>query len=422
MRRKMIETGLSEESLDILWDRYQNRETIKILIADFNLHIPDSQFLNIFPPISAGANCPYCTTGMVRNRKNRRAQRETDTTAYCLACGHNEGSYCKCDSCSHQLRERIKIKQEAKWVAVQKRHESPAPVAEHTLATASLPSLMASILIDLPPQSQPLTPNGLLDKWVCQAISEKIITLDLARCSPDAFTETGEIAIGTTPAYKSNVIIGTPPLEKGQQAAYILEKLQNPHSEWKKKLTDIEQLWLDIAEAECIEYLQLLINEREYRKQVSPSLSASKLRSMLAKTPTATVFAIIKYATKELSDSFVLPRNHQSKNANAINPFLDLKFGQAQKADSKIGPFSREPRIPRSKASEIFVDIFLSEAGDYCFNNDVTTWVNMQKSTKLNGKICCPNCDTDAIDIIQTDCQMFLICQECEQETVYALQ
>lgn len=423
MRRKMIETGLSQESLDILWDRYQNRETIRTLIADFNLNVQASQFPNIFPPISAGANCPYCTTGMVRNRKNRRAQRETDTTAYCLVCGHNEGPYCKCDACDNQLRESIKVKQQEKWTAIRKRHEF-SYVGEHALATASLPCLMASLLVDLSPtNSQRLAPADLFEKWARQAMKDKILTVDLERCSLDDFNEAAEIIRYSPHAFKSNVCIGTLPLDKGQLAPYILLKFQEPRSEWKKKPKEIEQLWLDIAQAECLEYLQKLLNDRDFRGQKIPAQAAPNIRTMLTKRPTAVIFAVIYFAVKEVSDFYqAMPQKAKQVAVNMINGFFDKKFELAKKENSNIKPFNRDTLIPRSNISEIFVDAILQEAGDYCFYNGVTTWVNMQKPTKPNGKICCPNCDTDAIDMIQTDCQMFLICQECEQETIYALQ
>lgn len=419
----MIETGLSKEEMDHLWERYQNQENIKTLISEFKLNIHANQFLHIFPPVMTDISCPYCAKEMLRERNNRRTNKNaTGNMAYCPLCAHDESPYCKCAACYLRQIERHRLQQEEKLAMVNRRHATPPPASEHALATASLPSLMACILVDLPPQSQPIAPNDSLERWAQQAMEENILSLDLAHCSLDAFTATGEIAIDTLLAYKSNVMISSPPLEQGQKASYILEKLQNPHSEWKKTPTAIKELWLDIAQAECLDFLQKQLDERHFHGLRIPDQIAPNLRAMLVKKPTAILFAIILFAVKEVIDDYQKTSSKTKQAAlNKISYFLDKKFELTIKENSNIHPYSSGKPRSRSKANEIFVNDILKEAGDYCYNNSVTAWLNRQKTTQPNGTICCPNCSTDTIGIIQTDCQIFLSCQECEQETVYIL-
>jgi hypothetical protein len=94
---------LSESQKNELIHRYYENENVKALLEEFDIHVPLSKLVKLFPPISHQDHpCPNCGTYQYSNQKSKSNKMSISRyELFCLKCGHtnNPSDHCTCDYC-----------------------------------------------------------------------------------------------------------------------------------------------------------------------------------------------------------------------------------------------------------------------------------------------------------------------------------
>lgn len=107
---------ISKDNMQAIMDDYYNAKLkVKDIIDKYDLNIPISKLVSIFPPQKMEIICKYCGTYMFSKYKNRSSSKIIDSSdSYCPKCGHKLG-ICECENCQNaRLEEENKLKERIK--------------------------------------------------------------------------------------------------------------------------------------------------------------------------------------------------------------------------------------------------------------------------------------------------------------------
>ncbi|WP_335923893.1 hypothetical protein [Shewanella indica] len=109
---------LTEEQIDVLYERYLGDEKVKDLIAEYGISCQPSGLAKLFPPkMLIDEFCPHCE-GQVYELRRSKSDKSFGTSLKCLSCGHTENTErnikCSCESCVSE-RERRSREAQQKW-------------------------------------------------------------------------------------------------------------------------------------------------------------------------------------------------------------------------------------------------------------------------------------------------------------------
>jgi hypothetical protein len=378
---------LSESQTQILMARYYSNEPIQALLREYRIDCLPNQLYALFPPeVVDDQRCRHCDVPMARERQSRSSLTYRKSDSSCPQCGHRQGKFpCRCKRCAEEKRRNEQILRDTETDKIFTFCKATWPDSFHKPAAKELSLRTAVALLALartclfvedetsygylPPYlaleslaeaSTPFAPQGDLDyRLLGELLAQRLIAIS-ELSSPHAFRfEHGELR-AYYPSKVRWVMTSADPELLLAEISHLAEATEWP-SHWS---TDIKDLWLEIALAECMEYFRHSAEERGLPEAGEKSTEIM-LKSFLQHFSVAQCYRIIWAGAQRAADFLVRKGCTRKHAANYMIGECQRWADRARAENWEFKPFKRNFNLPRSSISHVFFDVFLKigEAG-----------------------------------------------------------
>lgn len=378
---------LSESQIQSLIARYYSHEKIQALLDEYQIDCIPSHFCSLLPPETVyGQQCPYCDVSMVRKRVSRSSLKYRQLDVSCPQCGHYVGRWqCHCAHCVEDRRQFAQMMRDAKEEKIRAFCLTTRPTDIHQPAAQDLDLRTAVALLALArtclivdevdgDQSSPsrMTLEALADATIPFAPRGDLVFFLLAQLStqgliaisesspPDAFTfEEGELR-SYDPLRARWLLSVKDPDNLLSEISRVAQNAAEWPSHWEQAVNDV---WVEIALAECKEYFRCAAEERRLPEAGEKS-TETMLRSLLESFSVAQCYRIIWTCAQRSSDFLVRKRCTRQHAANYMIGECQRWSDRAKAENWGVKPFKRNFNLPRSSISHVFFDVFLKIGED----------------------------------------------------------
>lgn len=381
---------LSESQIETLIARYYGNEKIQALLSEYQIDCFPGQLNGLLPPeILKDQPCPYCDIPMARERISRSSARYSQAIIQCQVCGHSKGGrYCRCEHCLAEKRHHEEILFKDKSTKIRAFCQQTWPLSPHQPAAEELDLRMAVGLLALArtcafvevdsedPDNPfhlslesletapiPFAPTvGLGQNLISEMIGRGLIGISELGMNSAFEFENGEVR-GYYPEKVHWILTVEDPVRLLDE----ITRLAGDASIWPSQWPDaINDLWLEIALAECKQYFRHAAAERGLPEAGEKSADLM-LRTLLQNFSVSQCYRIIWGSAQRAADFFVRKRCSRQHASNFMIGECQRWADRAIAEQWEVKHFRRNFDLPRSSLSHVFFDLFL-KIGEDGFN------------------------------------------------------
>ncbi|MDK9689706.1 hypothetical protein [Azospira sp.] len=458
---------LPNEIVDEIYAKYISGVEIKSLIEDYGIAVSVSQFFRIFPPAYDGASiCRHCGQQMYFSRPSKSSLgHRYNEKRYC-SCGHYElrtGSTqrgilnCNCSECSKealalkQEREKERLEADAK-----RRRELldvyrfRKPVSFESLSLREVVCLLAFLSCRATEDLSmilPLSTVGAGSRFsatdshsldLLRLLYQKgMLEVDAQHSSLDAFVseDIGRFYLSSV-HWCPNISVG------GDETARPLSALWPwlmdffSHGGWKETwCAEILDLWIELGVEECVQYLEMRIQETRSLQFSAEEKTRTELRLLLQDNSVAQIYSFCFMAVKDAS-AFLDHVNckgikHASNTVPGSLKSIAARYTMKGKEPSS---YHRDSRCPRSAMSQTLFDTILRLEDDAGFKfPPVAYWTEALEPRYSNGfggvsadvvggkhYLMCLECFSPDVCLrFNSQKQIEMVCPDCGSRTTF---
>lgn len=438
---------LSEEAINVLYNRYMGDETVVSLMAELNINAKPSNFIKLFPLVPTPSLCPHCNASMHLRRPSKSAIKSEFYRAelFCSSCAHQEIPMfnglrlCNCEGCVTNRQELANSFATTKRDEILKVHKMREPLLIQKMDLRRLVFLVATILARAPEKYDNILPLVNSEYTIpvmptedgsssCLADLYKLgaIAVDAEKSEIEAFVvDDINQFYATRVHWLPNIA-----LENGERATMneawsgLMKMLSVWNLNWNESVLG---LWQEIALDECLQYLSLQIDQ--YNLEFSAEQKTrTVLKELLCQYSVAQIYGFIYYAVKDAA-AFYQSRNSNGRR-HASNTIPGKIKGRADLCTANLWearPFHRDNRAPRSTISQYFFDSLLRLEDDAGFMHPPVAYWNgvlkgrLHASEDQEAEIVCPDCSSAGISLrfAGSNKEIMLRCGDCGHEHLY---
>lgn len=410
---------LPTEVVDEIYAKYISGEKVKDLIDGYGLTVSVSQFYRIFPPIYDGvATCRHCGQRMYFFRPSKSSYGQGYNELRYCSCGHCEARtcstqtrihHCNCTECRKeasalkQAREKECLEANAKRRSqLLDAYRSRNPLPFESLSLRDVIGLLAFLSCRATEDLSlilPLSTAGAGSRfsatethstYLLRLLYQRgILEVDAQHSSLDAFVSEDISRFYLSAVYwHPNVSVG------GEQTACPLSELWPwlidffTQGGWKETwCAEILDLWMELSVEECVQYLEMRIQETRSLQFSAEEKTRAELRLLLQDYSVAQIYSFCFMAVKDAS-AFLDHVNckgikHASNTVPGSLKSIAARYSMKGKEPSS---YHRDSRCPRSALSRALFDTILRLEDDAGFNfPPVTYWKEVLEPRFYNG-------------------------------------
>lgn len=367
---------LSETQVETLIERYYGGESVKNLLAEFQISVLPAKLYTLFPPeICKNEVCKYCGSFLIRNRLSKTAGRRMRDNAdmYCPTCGHKPFAHpCKCDNCIREA-QTIREAQEQKIKNFYARERKPLDFAdlsfEQRVCLGTLcHALGEEDMVEIRPYSgsnRVLAPTNELCARIYASLSEAQIisvspTSPLEAFAVDDFPKTYYVY---KVRYSINLLF--PPDREA-----LFTEILNPSYYSAEHEGEALALWKKIAIGECLEYL--LFQLHNIRFDFTPGEKTKKILDILLNDfSVSQVYEIIWKSVAKTAKWYLGQNTTKRHAANYVISEIERYAERAKANGWNLRGYNRIRELPQSDLSQFFFNRVLG-IGDLGFSHPPT--------------------------------------------------
>ena len=316
--------------------------------------------------------CDYCESeNLVSPMVSRNSY--SSPKPRCPRCNHQDSSSCSCLNCKKRILEQKELIYHRKREAIESfylvEHRSPPTINELSFKDAvyALSLIRHSLSEDLnyaepfSEKSPSFSPTFGLTNEVVKHLYSKAFIAICPQSNVDAFDYDEDLE--TTEAYYPTRVLWRflPNYTKDEKKQFIqeLEELVNGDEQpefWREHHNEV---WMNIAKNECIEYLIYSANARGLKLESIGDKTHSVLEVILKDYSIGQVFNLIFTAARDTNDFAVRENIPRFQARNMLIGSIQRKADKAIAEDWTIRNSRRDFNCPQSVVSSTFFDTFL---------------------------------------------------------------
>ena len=362
---------LSEIDILEMITKYYDGISVTKLKKDYNINIPASQFIKIFPRKLTEEKCQYCNINLIEDWNSKHGYSYRSKLPYCPSCKHENHDNCTCETCDEARKELIIQEENRKRTLVYERYNennyNKVPEAKLSLED----KLYLSVLLrgGLDESLNNINPIGSLDKKLTPTndftveliktlTGRNLIVLHFA--SPiNAFVD-DENFPSSYYIYKVIFRINIEPSDGSYQN--MIQRLLYPNQEeFEADKNFCFEMWLKIALNESIEYLLYSLEKVGF--DFSPGDKTIKVfEHLLEHFSVAQIYSIIYRA---VANSTKLYQERKMSKKHAANTVITSceSYGERAIAEGwNLTKYRRNYDLPETLISSIFFTSILKIA------------------------------------------------------------
>jgi hypothetical protein len=371
---------LTSEQLEELMKRYYLGEKVADLIEAFQLDIPLSGLVRMFPlQTLVDLLCPYCDKPMSQRYPSRSALNANNRISkpFCKTCGHIEEENCLCDSC-RTIRE---IKEELQLIRYQQQISQIQN--EKTICSSKLNELTlrnsfflvglcragrdedSNLLASIQSHHLQFAPTQLMSIDIVESLyKDHLIEISMTS-PPDSiiFSDTGisqiiwdevEWRLRLDADETSNITLI-------ENLEIMLCNTDLWPDSWESELVS---LWKELALHECLRYLQVQLETHGF-EFCAGKKTKQVINDILIKYPILKCFYFIWVSVRSAASYYMQNNTSRRQASNIVTGNMQRRAEQALFEGWEIKEYKKDTRCGESILTALFSNVLTNLGDDF---------------------------------------------------------
>ncbi|MEA1227985.1 hypothetical protein ODQ17_01300 [Acinetobacter sp. IRS14] len=364
---------LTNEDVTELINQYYAGVKVKELIDQYNLNIPPSKIISLFPLLKLEIKCEFCNIPMVTKLNSKSSYEQLSRKdIICLKCKHLQNRLCNCLKCKQKVKnQELERKHQQdilnnKKLAYLDNLQGLPCVAEEDLSLTDriyLASLLRGCLHEnikyieeIHLKKSVITPYQDFTTELLQHLISKNIIVPSPENDLSQFREKGDGNISYYIYYIKYKINIYP--DDGNYEM-LIHRLMYPRSEnFLVNSNFCYEFWKKIAFFEAIQYLMFKMESVRYDFSPGPK-TTTVFQNLVTNFSVGQIYNIIYRAIANSTEQY---QSGKITKAHAQNMVISSCEGQGERAIANnwnLTNYSRVKELPQSQLSKIFFDSIL---------------------------------------------------------------
>jgi hypothetical protein len=371
MSKRTIHPGLqhlSDAEIELLTQKYLSGTKISELISEFHIACVPSQLKGILPPCVLEKSCSVCGNAMVQDLPSR-SYPNSSPKIHCSYCRHEEGDRCRCEHCQEQ-RNRAAAEQKARRQAAiaQALDVERCRYACSGYPAEALPLSLAAAFLAFS-RCCPINKHGVYEPVDASAVplapTKAYTSLLLEYLRQAGFISVSEHSEEGSIFYHSSQLNFTPEkvcwsgdIDKNLKLVEDIEVLALTGNWPEHWYGEVEGDWLSLALAECREFYDYCLNERNLHVRGDQAIT-DMLKNILRDFSVGQCYRIIWSGARNASDYLARNARNRIHAGNYMVGACQRWADTARTEGYEVKPFRRNFDLPRSMMSYVLFDVIL---------------------------------------------------------------